>query len=74
MLPGIDAEELARVQATTKLIMAEVTVDQGSGVLTLKLSSTDDNARTYIPMLLHQFVQALGEQLRVFYAIETDIS
>ena len=71
MIPGmgIDPVQMAEVQKVSKFISAEITVDHKENVITIKMSSTNQEAVVLIPNLLDQFATALAQQLNTIFAI-----
>lgn len=73
MMPGIDPQRMAKVQAVSSRISGEITVSHSEGVVNLKLSSDDIEAQALIPNLVEQFSQALAQQLSAIFAIKGEI-
>jgi len=70
---GLDPAKMAKVQAVSGKIDAEVRLDYNENKLVLSLSSTDVEAAELIPSLISQLGEGLATQLSAFFAISGDI-
>lgn len=73
MLGGLDPRRLAKIQSATKGIVGVITIDYADGTILLKLSPTNDAAKSALPSLMESFSQALAQQLNTFFAISGKI-
>ena len=71
--PGLDPEKMAKVQAVSGKIDAEVRLDYNENKLILGLTTTDADAAELIPSLISQLGEALATQLSAFFAIQGEI-
>lgn len=73
MMPTVDPQQLAKVQAVSKDISAKIVVNYKEYTVLLSMKSDVAEAKQLIPPLLEQFSNALATQLSSFFTIKGEM-
>lgn len=73
MLPGIDPQQLQRVQSVSKNIKGSIRIDYKENTVLLEFKTDVDGAKQMIPNMMSQFADSLATQLSSFFAIQGEI-
>jgi len=70
---GVKPEQIAKVQAVSKLIKGLIRINYPENTVQLILSSDMEDAKKLIPGMMSQFAENLAVQLSSFFAIQGEI-
>jgi len=73
IMPGINPEQLKKVQAVSQHVSGIIRIDYGQDTVSLNLSASTPEAQQMIPALMDQFASSLATQLSAFFAIKGKI-
>jgi len=73
VLPIVDPQQLAKIQAVSKFINAKMTVNYKENSILLELTADQAEARELIPSLIEQLSGLLATQLNTFFAMSGEL-